>query len=125
LTTTSGSTTPLSAAEFDREELVFTLRDLFIGGDDTTATNLRWILIHLANQPDVQKRLQDEVDRVVGTNRLPSLDDEIKMPYTQAVILETFRRHTLLPLAMFHATTCDTEVGGCFVPANSTVGGVC
>jgi hypothetical protein len=121
LTMTSGSTTPLSQAEFDREELVLTLRDLFVGGDDTTSTNLRWILVHLANEPAILKRMQDEVDTVVGTDRLPSLDDEIKMPYTQAVILETFRRHTLLPLAMFHSTTCDTEVGGYFIPANTTV----
>jgi len=92
-----------------------------MAGDDTTATTLRWILANLANNPDVRTRLQEEVDAVVGPGRLPSLADESSMPYTQAVILETMRRHTLLPLSVFHATTCDTQVGECFVAARSMV----
>jgi len=107
--------------EYDREELVMTACDLFLAGDDTSSTTLRWILIHMANHPDVQSRLQKEVDTVIGCDRLPSLDDEVDMPYTQAFILEIMRRRTLVPLSLLHRTLCDTQVANYFVPAGSTV----
>jgi len=108
-------------AEFDREELLYILRDLFIGGTDTSVITIRWFLMMMANHPEVQIRMQAEIDNVVGRGRLPSLDDERLMPYSQAVILETMRRYTLAPLAVFHSTTCDTAIKDVFVPANTMV----
>jgi len=105
-----------TGGKYDRDELLQTSRDLFQGGDDTSSTTLRWILLHLANHPDAQSCLQKEVDTVVGCDRLPSLDDEVNMPFTQAFILETMRRYTLVPLSLFRKTMCDTQVGDCFVP---------
>jgi len=102
--------------ECDYDELVRTAYDLILAGDDTSSTTLRWILFHLANHPNVQSRLQEEVDSVVGCDRLPSLADEANMPYIQAFILETMRRRTLAPLSVFRATVCDTQVGDYFVP---------
>jgi len=107
--------------QYDRDELLQTVRDLFMAGDDTSSTTLRWILLSLANHPDVQNRLQKEVDTVVGCDRLPSLDDEVHMPYIQAFILETMRLHTLVPLSLFHKTLCDTQVKEYFVPVGATV----
>ena len=107
--------------EYDREDLLQTARELFQGGDDTSSTTLRWILVHLANHPEVQNRLQSELDSVIGFDRLPSLADEVNMPYTQAFILETMRRRTLAPLSGLRRTTCDTQVGDCFVPAETMV----
>jgi cytochrome P450 len=113
--------TSLKDADFDREELKYVLRDFFTAGEETTATGLRWALLLLANHPHVQNRIQDEVDSVVGKDRQPSLDDESQMSYTQAVILESLRRHTPTPLGLFRATTCDTQVGINFIPENTTV----
>jgi len=107
--------------EFDREELLYILRDFFLGGTDTSVITIRWFLIMMANHRDVQLRMQEEIDDVVGRDRLPSMDDERAMPYSQAVILETMRRYTLAPLSLFHSTTCDTAVKDVFVPANTMV----
>ena len=41
--------------------------------------------------PDVQKRAQEELDRVVGTDRLPTLDDRENLPFVNAVIMEVMR----------------------------------
>lgn len=41
--------------------------------------------------PDVQKRAQEELDRVVGTDRLPTLDDRKNLPFVNAVIMEVMR----------------------------------
>ena len=109
------------AVNFDRQELLYTLRDLLAGGSDTSLTTLRWFLIVMANYCDAQSRMREEIDAVIGRDRLPSLADEKSMPYTQAVLMETLRRYTLVPLALFHSTTCDTAVGDLFIPAGATV----
>ena len=109
---------------FDDEELLYIVRDLYAAAIDTLVSTIRWFLIMMANHRDVQIRMQKEVDAIVGRDRLPSLDDESSMPYSQAVILETMRRHTLVPLSLFHETTCDTRVGEYFIPANTMVSSV-
>ena len=108
-------------SQTDRIELISTLRDLLHGGDETTSTALRWLFVELANNRHVQIRLQQEIDAVVGHDGLTSLDDESRMPYTQATILEAFRCHTLLPVGVFHRTTSDTQIFDWFVPADTTV----
>lgn len=108
--------------ELDREELIFAVRELFVAGTDTVSNTLLWAVVLLANHPNVQTRLQHEVDSVVGADRLPALTDESSMPYTQAVILETMRRHTMVPRSLFRATLCDTRIAGdLFIPAKTMV----
>jgi cytochrome P450 len=105
----------------DREDLLYTMRDLVSAGGETSATTFEWFLVEMANNPDVQRRMREEVDAVIGTDRQPSLADQSSMVYTQAVILETMRRHTVVPLALFHATSRDTRVYDFFVPAKTVV----
>jgi cytochrome P450 len=112
---------PLHAVNYDRQELLYTIRDLLGGGSDTTITTILWFLIVMANHPEAQSRMQEEVDDVVGQDRPPTLADEKSMPYSQAVMLETMRRYTILPLSAFHSTTCDTTVGDIFIPAGVMV----
>ena len=59
----------------DKENLAFVLRDLAIGGTDTTLTILLWFLVLMANHRSVQDRLHAEIDSVVGRGRRPELDD--------------------------------------------------
>ena len=66
-------------------------------------------------------RLEYKHDDVVPKNRFPSLDDKPNLPYTEAVILEVMRRHTLGPLYAPHATLRDAEVFECFIPKGCMV----
>ena len=50
--------------------------------------------------PEVQTKAQAELDRVIGTDRLPELSDKEGMPYIEAVIRETLRWHPVLPISM-------------------------
>jgi cytochrome P450 family 2 subfamily J len=110
---------------FDRLQLKSVLFDFFSAGTDTTATALRWAVSLLADHPRVQSRLQTELDSVLpaggGSLRLPSLDDAPRLPYAEAVILETMRIHTIFTLSLLRSTTCDTQVGGFFIPAETMV----
>ena len=107
--------------DFDRQDFILTVRDIYAAGDDTVSTALLWALLSLANHPDVQVRLQKEIDQVIESNRLPSLDDEPRMTYAQAVILETFRLYTPVPLSLPRSTLCDTTIGEIFIPAKTVV----
>jgi len=61
--------------DYDKEQLVFTLRDLIVGGMETTTTVIRWAIVLLTNRVSVQDRLHAEIDSVIGRHRLPTLDD--------------------------------------------------
>lgn len=50
--------------------------------------------------PDVQGKAQAELDRVVGTNRLPDFSDYDSLPYIQAIAKETMRWHLIAPLGI-------------------------
>ncbi|XP_076449011.1 steroid 17-alpha-hydroxylase/17,20 lyase-like [Babylonia areolata] len=98
---------------------VFT--NLILAGTDTTTTSLSCFLLILLHHPDIQHRLQQDVDRVVGRSRPPSLADKAHLPYVEAVLMELLRYISHVPLAVPHYTMCDTSVLGRPVPANTTV----
>jgi long-chain fatty acid omega-monooxygenase len=105
----------------DTEQLSFIVRDLLLAGTETSATTLLWSMILLANNPQVLKKMQQEVDSVLPRDALPSLADKTRLPYVEATICEIMRIQTIVPLALPHHTTCDTYIGEFFIPANTMV----
>ncbi len=53
--------------------LVNTMLELFVAGSETTSTTLTWAVLYMIREPEIQSRVQAELDKVVGTSRLPSL----------------------------------------------------
>ena len=95
--------------------------DLLIAGTDTSAQTVNWTLLLLANRPEIQARVHEELDRVIGPDALPTVDDRTRLPYTFACLAESMRYRTIGPLAVPHQATRDTEVGGYLVPAGAQV----
>ncbi len=62
--------------------------------------------------PDVQKRIQAELDAVVGRTRLPTFEDRASLPYLEATIKESLRFHPPLPLGIAHHLIEDDVVQG-------------
>lgn len=60
-------------------------------GSDTTAATLNTFMLAITVFPDVLKAAQEELDRVVGKDRLPTFDDEERLPYIRAMVKETLR----------------------------------
>lgn len=71
--------------------------------------------------PDVQRKAQEELDRVVGPNRLPEFSDYDDLIYIQAIILESIRWMPALPLAFPHRATQDGEFRGFLIPKGATI----
>ncbi|KAI3608978.1 cytochrome [Moniliophthora roreri] len=82
---------------------------LLEGGTETTASFLQRLVLFLAAFPDAQHRAQEEIDRVVGHERSPMLEDIKDIPYIQTVIKETHRFYPVTPLALPHAASADEE----------------
>ena len=70
---------------------------------------------------DVQKRVQEEIDRVVGNDRLPDFSDHSSLPYLNALVKELLRWHPSIPVGVPHAAIADDEYNGYFIPGGTTV----
>ncbi|ELU11556.1 hypothetical protein CAPTEDRAFT_141850 [Capitella teleta] len=95
--------------------------DIAFAGTATTTNNLYIYLNVISKNPRVQEKLQEEVDNVVGLERMVSLTDKEKMPYTQATMLELLRYASVAPLGVPHTSNEDTIIQGHTIPAGSTV----
>ncbi|KAG0704306.1 cytochrome P450 [Suillus ampliporus] len=92
-----------------------------VGSYETTAATLMVFALAMVLYPDVQRRAQAEVDSVIGTDRLPTLEDRASLPYVESVLRETFRWHTVAPIGIPHATSSDDIYDGYFIPKGATV----
>ncbi|XP_034563727.1 cytochrome P450 2J2-like isoform X2 [Notolabrus celidotus] len=106
---------------FDEENLVMCVMELFVAGSETTATTLRWAFLYMAKYPEIQAKVQAEIDRVIGQSRQPSMDDRVNLPYTDAVLHEVQRIGNIVPLGLPHMTNKDIQLGGYTVPKGSTI----
>uniref|UniRef100_A0A8D8FIQ5 Probable cytochrome P450 304a1 n=1 Tax=Culex pipiens TaxID=7175 RepID=A0A8D8FIQ5_CULPI len=66
--------------------------------------------------PEVLAKMQAEIDDIVGHGRLPSLDDRINLPYTEATLREAMRIDTLVPSGIAHVAQQDTTLRGYDIP---------
>ncbi|KAI8489166.1 hypothetical protein Bbelb_331510 [Branchiostoma belcheri] len=94
----------------NEEALGTVIRDLFIAGSETTATTLKWGLLYTSLNPDVQTKVQEEIDREFTTGGVPRWSERGRLPYTEATIMEIQRIRAIVPLNVFHGTSADTTL---------------
>jgi cytochrome P450 len=94
--------------------------DVLMAGTETTSATLQWAVLLMARHPDVQGRVQEELDCVLGPGRLPRPEEQRSLPYTSAVLHEVQRFITLLPHVP-RCTAADTRLGGYLLPKGTPV----
>ena len=82
---------------------------------------MQFFLQAMALYPDVQRKAHAELDRVVGSTRLPEYDDIENLPYLQAVLLETFRWRPAAPFGIPHSIKVNDEYKGYHIPKDSVI----
>uniref|UniRef100_A0A8C9TWJ2 Cytochrome P450 2J2-like n=1 Tax=Scleropages formosus TaxID=113540 RepID=A0A8C9TWJ2_SCLFO len=108
-------------AGFNEDNLCYCTLDLFAAGTETTSTTLNWALLYMIKYPEIQEKVQAEIDQVLGPSRLATMADRANMPYTDAVIHEIQRMGNILPLNVVRLTTKDTTLRGYTIPKGTMV----
>ncbi|XP_040283206.1 cytochrome P450 2K6-like isoform X2 [Bufo bufo] len=111
---------PESDLYFHNSNLIMLVSNLFVAGLETTSTTLRWGLLLMMKYPEVQKKVQKEIEQVIGF-RQPQIEHRKQMPYTDAVIHEIQRFGNIIPAIAPHATTQDVMFRGYFLPKGTHV----
>ncbi|XP_057673561.1 cytochrome P450 2K4-like isoform X2 [Corythoichthys intestinalis] len=107
-------------SQFNEENMMFVVANLFAAGTDTTSTTLQWSLLLMAKYPEIQERVFEELCQVVGSRPM-DVDDRKNLPYTNAVIHEVQRFGNIAPMAILHQTTQDITFQDYFIRKGTAV----
>lgn len=109
------------SSNFTDTQLIMVILDFFIAGAQTTINSLDFILMLLVLNKDIQKKCHEEIDAVLGNDRVPSLKDKSSLTFIEAVILETQRLYSIIPVSGLRRVLRDTELDGYILPKDTTV----
>lgn len=94
---------------------------LLEAGSDMTSSTLHGFIKAMVLFPEVQKRAQEDIDRIVGPDRMPNMDDEPKLQYIRGCVKETLRWMPTTILGVPHALMQDDEYMGYRIPKGAVV----
>ncbi|KAL1567986.1 cytochrome P450 71AU50-like [Salvia divinorum] len=111
----------IAGFDFDRRHVKAVLLDMIIAGMDTSSTALEWAMSELMKHPTVMKKLQQEVESVVGLDQMVEESHLDKLEYLDCVVKESMRLHPVAPLLIPHESMEDCELQGFFIPKRARV----
>ncbi|VFQ82844.1 unnamed protein product [Cuscuta campestris] len=97
------------------------LQDIVLGGTDTTATMVEWVMAVLLDSPEVMKQVQKELEEIVGMDNIVEEFHLPKLTYLDAVVKETLRLYPALPLLVPRCPSQTSQVGGYTIPKGTKV----
>jgi cytochrome P450 len=106
---------------FNDAQIAYAASSPFNAGVGTTLASLEVFLMAMLHHPQVMKKAQEEIDRVVGPNQLPQFEHATQLPYLTAMIHETMRWRPIIPLGIAHSVISDDTYDNHFIPNASTV----
>nr|XP_056701793.1 cytochrome P450 2G1-like isoform X2 [Euleptes europaea] len=109
------------SSEFHLKTMIMTVLNLFIAGTETVSSTLRFGFLILMKYPEVQAKVFQEIDDMIGRSRAPAVADRAQMPYTDAVIHEIQRFSDVIPMNLPHALTKATKFRGYTLPKGTEV----
>ncbi|KAH7332820.1 cytochrome P450 [Rhizoctonia solani] len=110
-----------SVSKEDVDLIKWSAASLFGGMVALTVSILAMLIFCLVLHPEVTKKAQEEIDRVIGCDRLPTVYDRGSLPYVEAVLQEAMRYYPVVPLCIPHSTEKDIEFRGYRIPQGSSI----
>ncbi|RZC50036.1 hypothetical protein C5167_018464 [Papaver somniferum] len=104
-----------------RDNIKAIIMDMFVGGSETSATTMEWTMAELIKNPEVMKKAQDEIRRIVGKKAKIEESDIIQMDYLKCVVKEILRIHPAIPTLVPRLSSKDTKLQGYDIPANTVI----
>jgi len=103
------------------EEVKALSQDITFAAMDSPSNAVEWALAEMVNSPDMLKKAVEEIDGVVGRDRLVQESDIPRLNYLKACIREAFRLHPVVPFNVPHVALADATVAGYHIPKGSHV----
>ncbi|XVF81968.1 hypothetical protein PTKIN_Ptkin16aG0005000 [Pterospermum kingtungense] len=103
------------------EEIKAQCTEIMLATVDNPANAAEWAMAEMINKPEILQKACQEIDSVVGKDRLVRESDIPKLNYIKACARESFRLHPVAPFNVPHVSTADTIVAGYFIPKGSRV----
>ncbi|KAM0945597.1 putative cytochrome P450 [Dioscorea sansibarensis] len=111
-----------ASRKLNEDEIVSLCSEFLTAGMETTATSLQWIMANLVKHQEIQNKLFEEIQGVVGSEAEEVKEEELqRMPYLKAVVLEGLRRHPPGHFLLPHSVTEDVMLNGYVIPKGSEV----
>ncbi|CAL1571054.1 unnamed protein product [Knipowitschia caucasica] len=110
-----------TCTEFHYDNLVSTVFNMYFGGTETTSSTIRFALNVLIKYPEVQVRMQKEIDSVIGQERLPFMEDRKSLPFVDAALHEVQRFMDIAPLGAPHYALQDIPFRGYTIPKGTMI----
>lgn len=107
--------------DLSEDTIIGLLWDMITAGMDTTAISVEWAMAEVIKNPRVQQKVQEELDRVVGYERVMTESDFSSLPYLQCVTKEAMRLHPPTPLMLPHRANSNVKIGAYDIPKGSNV----
>ncbi|WCJ41731.1 cytochrome p450 79a2 [Euphorbia peplus] len=104
-----------------KEEIQAQITEIMIEVVDNPSNAVEWGLGEMINEPKILAKAVEELDRVVGKERLVEESDFSELNYIKACARESLRLHPMDPFNVPHVAMADTKVGGYFIPKGSHV----
>lgn len=101
---------------YNEWQLTCVLYNLWVAGMETTVNTLNWMVLLMIHHPEIQEKVQKEIEDVIGFQRVPNMNDKSRMPFTCATIQESQRYANILTVNIPHAANKDVEIVGYTIP---------
>uniref|UniRef100_A0AAT9UTP2 Cytochrome P450 3637B1 n=1 Tax=Maconellicoccus hirsutus TaxID=177089 RepID=A0AAT9UTP2_MACHI len=95
--------------------------DLLQAGNESTGKTIQFIFMYVAMNEEIQNKLHNEIDEIIGKERYPELSDRINMPYLEATIYEGMRINPIAPIGVAHRVTENTNFKGYFFEKDTLI----
>ncbi|XP_006457263.1 hypothetical protein AGABI2DRAFT_123130 [Agaricus bisporus var. bisporus H97] len=107
--------------EMQETSIKYAAAQIFGGAYDTTVASMKTFILVMLLYPDIQQKVHEEIDSVIGFDQLPDFSDKVRLPYLSAVLKELLRWNPITPLVIPHCTTADDVYEGYYIPKGSIV----
>uniref|UniRef100_A0A0A0KEB6 Trans-cinnamate 4-monooxygenase n=1 Tax=Cucumis sativus TaxID=3659 RepID=A0A0A0KEB6_CUCSA len=107
--------------EINEDNVLYIVENINVAAIETTLWSIEWGIAELVNHPEIQRKLRNELDTVLGPGVPITEPDTQKLPYLQAVVKETLRLRMTIPLLVPHMNLHDAKLAGYDIPAESKI----
>ncbi|KAJ0040037.1 hypothetical protein Pint_26771 [Pistacia integerrima] len=94
---------------------------MLVAATDTSGSTIEWTLSELIKHPEIMKKVQKELENVVGLDRMVEESDLDNLEYLDMVVKETLRLNPVIPLLLPHESVEDCTVNGFHIPKKSRI----